>query len=339
MYRNCLYWFKKNKCVFNLLLLVAFFLNINLVPVVAADNFSDMIAYRGGGNIAIPEYTKRQNGSFGVEATAMNVGGTILDVKIQAKPDPLSNEKVLCTRDAGSDVNCQVWNGSSWASLVEMTANDGGSLGFDLAYEAQAKRAMVCYRGTVTNTPSCRIWNGSAWGSVFNGNSVGSPITTMRLVSDPASNFIALITKDNSNDINIQFWNGTAFTSVLEIETDGGSCARCVSYDGAWERSGYSDGSFRTDVEISRGEAAKMVVLAMQAKGVKLPAEFEKEFPDVSQNDEFYRYITFLYNKSIGEETIVSGFADGTFKTGNRITRGEISKIIWNSMKGSNLVE
>ena len=43
--------------------------------------------------------------------------------------------------------------------------------------------------------------------------------------------------------------------------------------------------------------------------------------------DTFYSYIETAYNHGI-----ISGYADGTFRPGNNATRGQISKIVYNSV-------
>ncbi len=203
----------------------------------AADNFSDIIIYRGGGDTSIPEYSLRQNGVFGAEGTAQDITSAIEHVRVAAKPDPVSDEKILCTGDGASDVNCQVWNGSNWGNLLEVSANAGGNVAYDLVYESKSATALVCFRTTTpnTSTPVCRIWNGSNWESSFSANAVGGAIDTLRLIADHHTDRIALMTKDAANDVNVQIWDGSAFGSVTELETGGGSCARCTSYDGAWE--------------------------------------------------------------------------------------------------------
>ncbi len=50
-------------------------------------------------------------------------------------------------------------------------------------------------------------------------------------------------------------------------------------------------------------------------------------FSDVPANSPFYPYITCLVNR-----TIISGYPDGTFRPGNNVSRGQLSKIVANSM-------
>jgi hypothetical protein len=95
---------------------------------------------------------------------------------------------------------------------------------------------------------------------------------------------------------------------------------------------GYSDGSFRPEQPITRAEAAKLVVKVLELKRRPARAEYELTFPDVAESDKFARYITYLSNKSTGQETVINGYSDGTFRPNAPITRGEMAKILWNSM-------
>lgn len=83
--------------------------------------------------------------------------------------------------------------------------------------------------------------------------------------------------------------------------------------------SGYADGTFRPTQPISRGEAAKIIHGAVNPPAVK----GSPSFPDVSSRSSFREAIAWL-----AAEGIVTGYADGTFRPGQEITRGEIAQII-----------
>ncbi len=84
--------------------------------------------------------------------------------------------------------------------------------------------------------------------------------------------------------------------------------------------SGYPDGSFKPDQTINRAEALKMVMLATDKAG---ETEQQIDFPDVSEEDWFYEYVT----KAV-EIGLVEGYDDGTFKPANNINVAESIKII-----------
>jgi trimeric autotransporter adhesin len=84
--------------------------------------------------------------------------------------------------------------------------------------------------------------------------------------------------------------------------------------------SGYSDNTFRPYNNTTRGQMTKIVVLAF---GIDIYTPPTPTFSDVPANHTFYQYIeTAAYNG------IVSGYADGTFRPGNDVTRGQLSKIV-----------
>jgi hypothetical protein len=83
---------------------------------------------------------------------------------------------------------------------------------------------------------------------------------------------------------------------------------------------GYSDCTFRPGNSITRGQTAKIVVLgAGRPANCPIPGHFS----DVPPSDPFFCYIETAYNA-----TIISGYADGTFRPGNDVTRGQFSKMV-----------
>lgn len=88
--------------------------------------------------------------------------------------------------------------------------------------------------------------------------------------------------------------------------------------------SGYSDGRFYPDRHVSRDQMSKFIVNAFE-----LPIKTNcAAFPDVPSSNQFYSYIMTL--KCNG---IVSGYSDGTYKPGNFVTRGEVTKFVVETMK------
>lgn len=83
---------------------------------------------------------------------------------------------------------------------------------------------------------------------------------------------------------------------------------------------GYSDGTFRPNKAVTRGQAAKMLASALKLnlKNVKNP-----HFNDVPTNHQFYPYIA-----ALAQEGIINGYSDQTFQPNEPITRGQIAKIL-----------
>ncbi len=204
---------------------------------VATDVTDDMLVYRDGAPNSTPRYKTRDNGGFSAQGDASDITSTLQDARVVAKPDASSNEKVLCTKDSASDINCQIWNGTSWSAVTEVSAATTGQRDFDVAYEQSSGTPMVCFRSNSPNgrTPNCRIWNGTDWSTTANAGDVGGNINVLRLIPDPNSDSIALLTADAGDDVNVQIWNGTAWGSITELSTNAGGCGSCFKADAAWE--------------------------------------------------------------------------------------------------------
>jgi hypothetical protein len=84
--------------------------------------------------------------------------------------------------------------------------------------------------------------------------------------------------------------------------------------------SGYSDNTFRPYNNTTRGQLSKIVVLA---EGFPIDTTGGPHFTDVPTDNPFYDYIETAYN-----HLVISGYSDGTFRWGNNVTRGQLSKIV-----------
>jgi len=99
---------------------------------------------------------------------------------------------------------------------------------------------------------------------------------------------------------------------------------------------GYPDGNFYSGNKITRGEAMKILMKALELKGVLVMKDIEKlsgssQFNDVPSNHEFYYYV--LAAVKLG---LIDGYGDGRFGPQNTITRGESSKVI---VEGKGLIQ
>jgi hypothetical protein len=84
--------------------------------------------------------------------------------------------------------------------------------------------------------------------------------------------------------------------------------------------SGYADHTFRPDNNTTRGQIAKMVVLAA---GFPLLNPPTPHFSDVPVAHPFYSFIETAY-----AHNVISGYADGTFHPAADVTRGQLSKMV-----------
>ena len=84
--------------------------------------------------------------------------------------------------------------------------------------------------------------------------------------------------------------------------------------------SGYGDNTFRPGNNATRGQLSKIVVLA---EGWAINTQGGPHFTDVATTNPFYAFIETAFNRGV-----ISGYADGTFRWGNNITRGQLCKIV-----------
>lgn len=85
---------------------------------------------------------------------------------------------------------------------------------------------------------------------------------------------------------------------------------------------GYEDGTFRPDVEITRGQLAKIVSNTADFQDTPVG----QQFTDVPPSDTFYVWI-----ERLAKRRILGGYEDGTFRPYNPATRGQIAKIVANA--------
>ena len=83
---------------------------------------------------------------------------------------------------------------------------------------------------------------------------------------------------------------------------------------------GYSDGTYRPDNELTRGQASKILALALKldTRNVRNPG-----FKDLDNKNGFYKYVAALENAGL-----ISGFEDNTFKPNASMTRAHMAKAI-----------
>lgn len=83
---------------------------------------------------------------------------------------------------------------------------------------------------------------------------------------------------------------------------------------------GYPDGTFRPYNNTTRGQVAKIVVLA---EGWQLVTPQQPTFTDVPLDHTFFAFVETLHDRGV-----VSGYDDGTYRPHNDVTRGQIAKIV-----------
>ena len=88
--------------------------------------------------------------------------------------------------------------------------------------------------------------------------------------------------------------------------------------------SGYSDGTFRPNANVTRGQLSKIdAVAANKIQAWDLLNPTTPTFSDVPRTNPFYTYI-----ETVACHGVVSGYSDGTFRWGNDAIRAQIAKIV-----------
>ncbi len=108
------------------------------------------------------------------------------------------------------------------------------------------------------------------------------------------------------------------FTDLLEADWFYGYVLSAADLDIV---SGYDDGTFRPNSEVTRAEALKIILVA---GGITEFASVVPNFEDVDTVADWYSKYT-AYAKLSG---LISGYTDGTFRGNQSITRAEVCKIV-----------
>ena len=88
--------------------------------------------------------------------------------------------------------------------------------------------------------------------------------------------------------------------------------------------SGYLDGAFRPDANITRGEFAKIIVTAADAYDYSAVSEFK----DVPSDAWYYFYVSSAYKAGL-----ITGYPDGSFAPEAPISRADICTIVYRFLK------
>ena len=178
-----------------------------------------MIAY-GEGTVTTPRYRLWSGTGWGSEQSANNVGGVTNIVVLRSAKT--KNEKILGVLDKYGHINVQVWNGSAWGTVLEVTTAIGTTnddyRGFDIAYEDSSGDAIIVYQNNV-NDPLYRVWNGTGWSDAVTLDlpTAGIPVQ-IRLKSKPGADEIIVATLDLGKDVTAAVWDGSAWGNSINLE-------------------------------------------------------------------------------------------------------------------------
>ena len=129
-------------------------------PIEDAAEPACIVAY-GEGSQQAPRYRTWDGAAWSDEAMGNSVSGAIRWAVL--KSCPVRSEKMLGTLDQVNHTYVQVWDGSAWGPVTQLTSGgDTSSRTFDIAYESDSGDALIVYRRAFLETDVYyRTWNGS----------------------------------------------------------------------------------------------------------------------------------------------------------------------------------
>ncbi len=176
-----------------------------------------MVVYNTAAS-STPSYRSYIGGVWSSAASMTACSGVPQYIKLAAKPG--SNEIVCGILDANNHVRVYIWNGSSWASTIEVTTNAGYSdrRVFDVAYQPDGLKAMVVY-GNNSNQPAYRTYSSGSWSGATNMTNMGTTPQWVQAVPGKNAGELFVLVSDAGLDLNVWRWSGTAMGSMATLET------------------------------------------------------------------------------------------------------------------------
>jgi Mg-chelatase subunit ChlD len=165
--------------------------------------------------------------SWGSEQNLYSFSNSVCWLKLAV--DPHSNNMILVSQDIANDIYANTWTGSSWSTRRSLENNAGTYTRrtVDVAFEQSSGTGLVVW-GDTTSTPKYETWNGVSWSNEASASNFGSGSPMwVQLTPDPSSDEIFLMTTDGYNDLNIQKWSGSSWSSATEVETSSSNSYEC----------------------------------------------------------------------------------------------------------------
>ncbi|MGB5619636.1 MAG: DUF4347 domain-containing protein, partial [Desulfobacterales bacterium] len=140
--------------------------------------------------------------------------------------DPNSDRIVLGVVTESKDAWLASWDGSAWDTPILATNDSPHSdrQAVAVAFESGSGKALAAY-ATSANQVAYRTWSsGGGWSvELPTGQDLGSHPDSLTLDADSTSNTIMLSVVDQQKEVTFATWNGTAWVSQTELETDAGT--------------------------------------------------------------------------------------------------------------------
>ncbi len=227
------------------------------------------------------------------------------------------------------------WDGKQWSFMGDgvtydfafLSANDVWAVGQSTTYSP----CNPCQTVSMT-----QHWDGTRWTQIPNPPSAAS-YSALNAVSAISPNDVWAVgssrTSGGAFQTLVEHWDGTQWALVPTPDMAGGTSVSARRVDDVWASGPggamHWNGQTWQAVPEAGSNISALVVYGAEdvwAVGSTLRRYSRQSYPDVSAGTPFYPYI-----ESLTCRGIITGYPDGTFRPGNPITRGQLSKLVANS--------
>jgi hypothetical protein len=183
----------------------------------------DGLMVYGNTGVSTPYYRTYTSGTWSAQSSMTACSNTPQYIRMASKPG--SDEIVCGILDNNGRIRMYIWNGSSWASNLEITTSAfyTDRRPFDVAYSPDGSKALVVY-GINTNIPQYRTYSGGSWSSATAMTDMGSTPQWVQVIPGSSGGEMFVAIANAGLDLNLWKWSGTAMGTMSTVETNlGGS--------------------------------------------------------------------------------------------------------------------
>ncbi|MDX1690325.1 MAG: putative Ig domain-containing protein [Acidimicrobiia bacterium] len=230
-----------------------------------------LVAY-GDGSTAVHHRT--WDGSAWSAASSTPIAsGAAGDVRwIDLTADPSSDRIALGVVTSSADVWLDVWDGSAFSAKQLGSTSGGGDTfpGVRVGFEGVSGDALAVY-SLSTNAVQYRTWTpGGGWSGQAAGPDLGNDPNSLQLASAPGIDELMLAAQDSDKDLVLAEWDGTAFGTATQLESDTGEASN-QPFMFVWDVHATVTGTVFEDVDYGGGDGRDLATAAADAPGFTLP--------------------------------------------------------------------
>ncbi len=222
------------------------------------------------------------------------------------------------------------WNGTAWSIVPSLNFGSyGNGLSAVTVVSSTDVWAIGSYSNGSVNQTLIERWNGAAW-FIVPSPDTGYDNNLLSVAAMSANDIWAVGYYDLAGFIDqalTEHWNGTAWSIVPSADPNSNGddlyAIAPVSAGEVWAAGGFQ-GAVAEQTLIERYQPCSTP--SPTVTPIVTPTACPLQFTDVPQGSTFYANIRCLACRGI-----VNGYADGTFRPNNNVTRGQLAKIVSNS--------